>query len=476
MNITPWEHQLKGLNDIYAAYRSGYRAPIYVLPTGGGKTGVIGLVTEKVIQKNGRVLVLTHKANIKNQISKHFTRIGIDHGIIDPDHSMTGDKIQVASVFTAVNRLDRIQKPNIIIIDEAHHTTATTWMKILEYFSGSYVLGMTATACRYDGKPLGRKHGGAFDTIVYGPNYKYLIEKGFLTPSCLYAPGAPVDMSGVPLVGGDYSREKAASKIDKPVITGCAIEHYLKLCPNEPAIAFCQTVKHAEHVAQQFNEAGIPSSTVDGKMSESMISHRIDALASGKIKMLSSCELISEGTDVPVVSDIIMLRRTMSLSRYKQMGGRGLRAAPQIGKTRCVIQDHVGNSFDRFGHKVHGFVDEDVEYSLDGEVRCKKNQDEEKVQAARRCSGCYAMYPAYLQRCPECGKEYFTIDKKIEVVAGELVQITGNEIEDYKKIKRMEVRQANSYEELRAIAARRGYNQAWTYRMWNLKKQRRRYA
>ena len=157
----------------------------------------------------------------------------------------------------------------------------------------------------------------------------------------VFAPPSGVDMTGVKRVGGDYKKNEMEKRVDKKTITGCAITHYKKICPGAPAIAFCVSVAHAEHVAAEFIRNGIPARSIDGKMSEEQRRSAIEDLETGKIKVLTSCDIVSEGTDIPVVTAAILLRPTLSLIFHLRSCGRALR--PHPSKKISYIIDHVGN-------------------------------------------------------------------------------------------------------------------------------------
>lgn len=467
MNISLREYQIDSIKDIRNSYVMGFRAPLFVLPTGGGKTAIFCKIVERVAANGKRVYILVHRQEIFRQTSEHLERLGIEHGKVSPGYRLTGDKIQLCSVYTLARRYEKLPEPDLIIIDEAHHAIAKTWGKILDYWNRSRLLGVTATPLRLDGRGLGIKSGGFFDTLVEGKNIQELTRLGYLTPAITYAPPVGVDMSGVRTIAGDYDRHETASRIDKPRITGSVIDHYRRICDGLPAIAFCASIKHAEHVAEQFNDVGIPSASIDGKMNDTERKQRINALGSGIIKVLTSCEIISEGTDIPVVSVAILLRPTQSLSLYLQQCGRALRPAPQIGKKYAVVLDHVGNSLR------HGFVDEIREWSLESKPRRKK-KDGENLPSIRQCTKCYCVYPSSRDSCPQCGELWHTMERKIEEVAGELVTISKIDIENYRNMKKIEVGKARTYEELLTIAKQRNYNfpEAWARRLINLRRHR----
>lgn len=447
---------------IRLSYRNGKRAPLAVLSTGGGKTLIFCNIAERVANKNHSVYILVHRQELLNQTSEHLERLGVMHGLIAPGHSMTGDPVQVASVQTLARRLERVRQPDLIILDECHHSVAGTWKKILSHWSASRILGVTATPLRMDGKGLGINAGGFFDSMIEGPTIRWLIDNGYLCQPIVFAPPTSVDLNGVKIQGGDYEQRELSHRMDKPTITGSAIEHYLRLCPGAPSICFCASVKHAEHVAAQFNEAGITAECLTGELPDGVRKHRINSLADGRIKILTSCDIISEGTDIPVVTTAILLRPTQSTGLFLQQVGRALRPAPQIGKTNAIILDHVGNCLR------HGLPDEVRQWSIDDGEIIRKGKKNSPVLRVKTCEQCYGVYSMILLACPQCGHVNKTQDREIKQVDGQLRQITSEDV--YKQRMKKEQGMARDLGSLLAVAKARGYNPGWAYSVYNARK------
>jgi DNA repair protein RadD len=252
-------------------------------------------------------------------------------------------------------------------------------------------------------------------------------------------------------------------RMDRPTITGSAIEHYLRLCPGVPAIAFCASVKHAEHVAELFNAAGVSSESLTGDLSDATRKHRIMSLASGRIKVLAACDIVSEGTDIPVVTAAILLRPTQSTGLYLQQVGRALR--PHPGKSCAIILDHVGNCLR------HGLPDEVRQWSIDeGEVR-SRNKKTASLPRSKSCEKCYAVYSTILRACPQCGHINVGGEREIKQVDGELREVNHITIDEYKRrLNRMQQGQARDLPGLLNIAKQRGYNPTWAYHVYSAKK------
>jgi DNA repair protein RadD len=400
------DYQQGGVNAIRKSYSGGETSVLYVLATGGGKTVVFSYIAKNTSDRAKRVLILVHRIELMRQTFRKLHEGNVECGLINPKFTPTPHAlVQIASVQTLVRRIETGKARfdyDLVIVDEAHHAVAGTWNKILrkvkETKPSARILGVTATPIRSDGTGL----SDIFGSLILGPSIKELTDRKFLVPSRVYAPSAKLDLSNVRLQDGDYNTKDLAEIVDNTVITGDAIEYYKKLCPNVPAIVFCVSIKHAEHVAEQFRNAGFKAKSVDGTMEDDERRRIIDGLANGSTEVCTSCDIISEGTDIPCVMAAILLRPTQSLGLFIQQVGRALRPAP--GKEYAIILDHVGNCI------LHGLPDDDREWSLQGEVRRKKKRgDEEPAVKVIQCPVCFAAHrPAPM--CPSCGHKYVAQD------------------------------------------------------------------
>jgi superfamily II DNA or RNA helicase len=301
---------------------------------------------------------------------------------------------------------------------------------------------------RSDGKGL----GDCYDAIVQGPTIAELIEQGYLVQPIVYAPATAVDLSGVRTRMGDYDKEALNAAMDKPKITGDAVDYYRRMLNGLPAVVFCVSVAHAQHVAEQFREAGFRSDSVDGSMELAERARILDGLGNGSVQVVTSCDIVSEGTDIPAIAGAILLRPTQSTGLFMQQVGRALRTVE--GKEQAIILDHVGNCLR------HGMPDDERSWSLEGETRGKRKRDEDELKA-KQCKKCYAIFSAALRACPQCSAEVEGKPREIEQVSGELVQVT-----DAKRQLRSEVGRARTLEALRAIGEARGYKRGWAERVF----------
>jgi len=357
MDLRPYQiEDVARLRQEYARHR---RAVLYQLATGGGKTVVFSHIVQGAATKGRRTAVLTHRRELISQASDKLGIYGVPHGIVaaglDRDHDAP---TLVMSIQSAINR--DLPQFDFIVIDEAHHAVAETWAALLARWPAAKILGVSATPARTDGKGLGVHCGGLFDAMVCGPSMATLIRDGYLVPSTIYEPGAKIDTTGLRKVAGDWAGGDEMAK-RASVVTGDAIAEYAAKAAGRSALAFCVTVEHAEHVAASFRDAGMRSECVHGSTPKVIRDSLIAGLGNGDLDVLTSCDLIGEGLDVPSVGAVILLRPTASLILCLQQLGRGMRPSP--GKTDLVVLDHAGNV------ERHGDPDEDRTWSLDGVER-----------------------------------------------------------------------------------------------------------
>lgn len=399
------DYQTKAISDLRSSFKQGNKSPLLVMPTGSGKTVVFAQISKTLELNKKNVLILVHRKELVDQASNKLEYVDVFHGIIASGYKGKTNNIQVASVQTLVRRLESINyKPDYLIIDEAHHAAAGTWQKIINYYKDTFKIGCTATPERLDGKGL----GDYFDDMVLGPDTATLIEQGYLAPYKVYAPPFKVNLDKIRTRVGDYSKTELVEEMSKTSIIGDAVEQYRKHADGLPAIAFCVSIKHAEDVKNKFLEAGYKAAIVHGEMKTTERDDAIKGLANGSVQVLTSVDVISEGTDVPIVAAAILLRPTQSLALYLQQVGRILR--PQENKT-AIILDHVNST------RTHGFVDDDREWDLNPITKhTRKGVKAVGVETCKQCFATYKPQPA----CPVCGYKAEPKERILVTEEGEL--------------------------------------------------------
>ena len=413
-------------------------------PTGSGKTAITVHMMGRAAERGLSSMFLVHQNELLRQTSSALWAQKLEHGMIASGKRASKLSAQVASVQTLVRRLDRYKAPDLIIVDECHRSAAATYQKVLDAYPSARVIGLTATPERTDGKGLGDTYG----EIVMGPTITQLIKAGYLCDYELFAPPSALDMSGVKTKMGDYSTSESEAMVDKPTITGDAVKHYLTYAMGKRCVVMAVSIKHGEHVAEQYRAAGIPAAMIEGGMTGAEREKLLLEFAAGRILVLVGIQLLIEGLDIPAIEAIQWLRPTQSLIVWMQGNGRGFR--PHADKGKLLIFDHVGN-----WHR-HGLPDDDREWSLEGRTAKQRRKDAEEAELTiQQCKApCFAVFRAGVDHCPKCGRP---VERKtareIEQIDGELERI---DIEQARRERKTETRHARTLRELIELGVRRG--------------------
>jgi DNA repair protein RadD len=266
-----------------------YRRVVYAPATGGGKTMIFAYLIGMCLRKNNRVLVLVHRRELLQQALDKLARFGIKAGVIAAGWPPDPDKlVQVASVQTLARRLGQLPAAALVIVDECHHAVAGQWKAILEHYADKYILGVTATPERLDGRGLAE----LFEFLVIGATTAQLVTDGFLADLQVFTGQVP-DLGSVKTIAGDYAVRALSDVMEQDVLLGDAVEHYRRHADGLAAICFCCTRKHAQRVAEQFKAAGYRAASVDGSMATKERDGIITGLATGALQVVTSCDLIS---------------------------------------------------------------------------------------------------------------------------------------------------------------------------------------
>lgn len=366
----------------------GRKRIILVAPTGAGKTVIGAQVILNATSRGHRALFMVHRRELLRQAAAKLHDVGIDAGIVAPGFpSRPHQPVQVASIATLhargvrTRRMD-LPEADLVVIDEAHHATSRTWTGILDAYPNAYVVGLTATPCRGDGRGL----GGIFEEIVECPDVSELVKLGYLVGTKVYASPAP-DLSGVKVLAGDYNEKQLAERVNTVQLVGDVITHWLRFANGLRTLVYAVDVAHSVHLRDEFSRAGIAAGHLDGKTPTEERDEILRQFGNGTIDVLCNCAVLTEGFDCPEASCIVLAKPTKSFGLYRQMIGRGLRPSP--GKTDCVVIDHAGLTV------AHGFVDEPIEWAL--------APDEQAHRKAKESDGGGALMERKLVDCPECG-------------------------------------------------------------------------
>lgn len=454
-NISLRTYQKQIINKTKELMLSGERSILIQSPTGSGKTLLTAHMLRSCQIKGMRSFFIVHRRELVKQSIEALKIMNVRHGVIAQGWSQEPNMpTYIASIQTLIRRYEKLQKPSLIVWDEAHHCAAGSWKKIYNAFPDSFHIGLTATPQRLDGKGLKQW----FSNMIHGPSIQWLIDNKFLANYKIYAP-SNISMDGVHSRMGDFIQSEVEDIIDKPTITGDAIKHYMKLCNGKRAVVFCVSIKHSKHVVDQFNGSGIFAYHIDGTTSRHDRDDALRRFSSGEIKVLSNVDLFGEGFDVPTLEAAILLRPTKSLVLYLQQIGRALR--PCEGKECAIILDHAGNC------KRHGFPDDEREWSLDG----RNKSDKKPIESIRTCIECFAALKPTVTQCPYCGFIFQVNFREIDEVDGDLIEVNPEEL---RKKRMSEQGKCESLEDLVALGKSRGYKRPylWGRYVWNYRKAR----
>ena len=460
------DYQVAMLAEVARLMRLGYRRVLLQLPTGGGKTVCAESAISSALQQDQFAQFLVHRRELIKQTSATFASAGLPHSFVasgfpfDPTASLL-----LAGVQTLIRRTGLTLPPNLIIVDECHHSVSTTYAQILEAYPDAWVLGLTATPERLDGRGLREQ----YDVMVEGPSVAWLIENGHLSPYRFFAPPGAQDLQGQAIDAG-YREDAVAELVDQPQLVGDIVEHYLRLAPDEQGLAFAANRAHSRKIVDAFKAHGIPAMHIDGDSSDAERDWFDAAFRAGDLRIGSNVALFGEGYDVPNISYLCDAAPSKSLIKVSQCWGRVLRMAP--GKTRAIICDHAGNAFR------HGLPDDDREWSLGGRTAREKAERlaASDAEPVRQCTVCYRVVPSIMRTCPGCDTLFPVKVREIKLTPGELAELKRadwarlaaeraeqkeREAEEKEKDRirrKIEERQCKSYEDFRNLATERGYN------------------
>lgn len=409
--MRPYQQEL-----VSAAVRTKCNALIRA-DTGAGKTRVLAEVA-RVESEKGDVIVTAHRNALVAQLSLEFAKLGIRHVMLCSKSTRrraellqrrelgvcfhdSAAPVVIASVDTVMARHARgtlaLKTDGFVavLIDECHHVTAQNkWGRLCALFENARVFGTTATPDRLDGVPLRKGSGGVFEEMLEASELKRdsvatLIKMGFLSPFKCYATEKRFDVRNLKMGAHDYTDASMCAEFGRhvQVMAGDAVKHYKRLADGKPAVAFCVSIKLAEKTAKVFRNAGISAAAIHSKMSQTDVERVFDLFKEKRISVLCNVDMTGEGVDIPAIEALIMLRKTASLTLYRQWVGRTLR--PCDGKTHAIIIDHAGNV------EAHGLPDGHIEWSLDGAPQATRSELEE-------CPACGYVFKKYEDKCPEC--------------------------------------------------------------------------
>ena len=382
------DYQQEMLSRLNKAWKRN-RSVMVQMPTGTGKTVLLAEVINENPEierlKKGKgcagVLVVAHRRELIGQISQTLDSLGVEHGLIVSGKEIDcSQKVQVASIQTLTRRMNgkkfpgegkngkelpEIGKnydnydnffPSLVIIDEAHHALAKTYRMLWDWWPEAKFLGLTATPCRLNSVAF----TDLFDVLLQSYSIQEFIDKGWLS-DFEYVSAAPnsevlrqVRSLNKRGADGDYQLKELATVMDVPESIEHLYKTYRQFAGGRKGIVYAIDRRHAQHIAEYYREQGVRCAVIDAKTPAEERRRIIDGYrlrgpvpsldGSGApaqcIDVLVNVDIFSEGFDCPEVEFIQLARPTLSLSKYLQQVGRGMRVSP--GKPHVLILDNVG--------------------------------------------------------------------------------------------------------------------------------------
>ncbi len=336
VELRPYQNEAK--TAVFVQWDKGTKKTLLVLPTGTGKTVVFAKIAEACVRQGRRVLILAHRGELLEQAAdKIWKTTGLKCALEKAESTCLGSwyRITVGSVQSLMRPKRLSQFPpdyfDSIIIDEAHHCLSDGYQRVLEYFSGANVLGVTATPDRGDMRNLGQY----FESLAYEYTLPAAIRDGYLSPIKALTIPLKLDLSGVGVQSGDFKAGDLGTALD-PYLHSIA-EEMVKHCKGRKTVVFLPLVKTSQKFRDILNEKGFSAAEVNGESADRKeILRDFDA---GKYNVLCNSMLLTEGWDCPSVDCVVVLRPTKVRSLYSQMVGRGTRLSP--GKEFLLLLDFL---------------------------------------------------------------------------------------------------------------------------------------
>ena len=312
------------------------------MPTGTGKTYLLTAVIDSFVSNNPmeKVWIVAHRRELVSQIDDTVRKF---HSYSASNTSSLLSSVKAMSIQWLMRHYDEIEEePGMIVIDEAHHALAKTYKEMWERFPNAKFLGLTATPCRLNGKGF----TDLFDVLVQSWDVPEFISKGRLATYdfvSIKSDGVTqrlIDSLQKRGADGDYQNKEMDMLLNKKPSIERLYQSLEEFCKDRKGIVYAININHAQKITKLYQEHGVKAIAIDSKTPATERQQDIEAFKKGDIQVLVNVDIFSEGFDCPDVEFVQLARPTLSLAKYLQMVGRGLRVAK--GKKNCVIIDNVG--------------------------------------------------------------------------------------------------------------------------------------
>jgi len=369
-----------------------------VASTGFGKSVALAAMVKELTPPKGRALVIQHREELVGQNRERLYQFDPKclSSVFDAREKSWRGRAVFGMVQSLAGKFDKIPRIDVLLIDEAHHVAAPTYLDLVNELRSRetppLIVGVTATPARGDRKGL----GDVFSNVADHVEIAELVRSGNLVRPRSYT----IDVGIQDELNHAAADMQAVARImDKQLLNSAVVEHWEKMARGRVTIAFTSTVAHAEHLCEEFRSAGHRAEVIHGKLPTKDRRRLLAALNNQEIDVMLNVGVLTEGFDSQIVSCVLLLRQFSCATMMTQMIGRGLRtvdpaAYPGIEKTDCVVID-FGTSL-----LIHGTLEMEVELS-----KPRRNTDPSKIPS-KVCPKCKSKVPLGSRICAICNYEF----------------------------------------------------------------------
>ncbi|MBD2846627.1 DEAD/DEAH box helicase family protein [Paenibacillus sp. IB182496] len=337
--VTPRYAQIEALEALERTCEEEYDKAMVVMATGLGKTYLAAFFARRY----PRVLFVAHREEILHQGRRSFRHVLPDrsHGLYNGTVKEGGADCVFASIYTLGMKKHREafapERFDLIVVDEFHHAAAASYQAVIGYFRPRFLLGITATPDRMDGKDVYALCEG---NVAYQLHFIEAIRRGWLAPFRYYGVYDDTDYSTIRRMGGRYDEEQLAAAQLRQTMAARILEAWERHRQTR-TIGFCSSIRQADFLAGAFRAQGHAALSLHSGTVDVTREAAIRQLTAGELDVIFTVDLFNEGVDIPSVDTLLFVRPTESLTVFTQQVGRGLRLSET--KTHCAIIDLIGN-------------------------------------------------------------------------------------------------------------------------------------
>lgn len=334
--IRLYDYQEEMLSRIGKAFLT-HRSVMAQMPTGTGKTVLLAGYLARSAEE--RVLIVAHRRELVEQIEETVGRLFRENGT----DARTEERVCVHSIQWLARHYDDIApQPSLVVVDEAHHALASTYKEMWRRFPAARFLGLTATPCRLNRQGF----TDLFDVLVTSRSVAGFIRSGRLSPFD-YVSIRPdskeqllVDSLKQRGTDGDYQLKEMDAKLNRRPGIERLHRSVVRYAERRKGIVYAVSISHARNIAAYYRTQGLNAVAIDSRTPAAVRRDYVERFRRNELEVLVNVDIFSEGFDCPDVEFVQIARPTLSLAKYLQMVGRGLRVS--AGKKACVIIDNVG--------------------------------------------------------------------------------------------------------------------------------------